>query len=45
MIHNACVTTIGNIERSSVQVFDWQYKINARAPFRLTQKLRLMLIP
>ena len=39
LIHSAGVISIGQIERAPVEDFDWQYKINVRAPYILTQCL------
>ena len=39
LIHNAGVISLGRLEFASVSDFDWQYRINVRAPFILTQLL------
>jgi len=43
LIHSAGVISLGKLEFSSVQDFDWQYKTNVRAPFLLTKLLLAML--
>lgn len=43
LIHSAGVISLGRLEFASVSDFDRQYRINARAPFLLTQLLLPML--
>jgi NADP-dependent 3-hydroxy acid dehydrogenase YdfG len=45
LVHSAGVISMGTIEQSFIEDFDWQYRINVRAPYRLTQTLLPMLIP
>jgi NADP-dependent 3-hydroxy acid dehydrogenase YdfG len=39
LIHSAGVITLGRLESSPVEDFDWQYRTNVRAPYLLTQAL------
>ena len=39
LIHSAGVISIGELDRAPVEDFDWQYKINVRAPYILTRCL------
>ena len=39
LIHCAGVISVGPIESLDVDSFDWQYQVNVRAPYVLTQKL------
>ena len=43
LIHSAAVISLGPIESAAVDDFDWQYQINVRAPYALTQALLPML--
>jgi NADP-dependent 3-hydroxy acid dehydrogenase YdfG len=43
LIHSAGVISLGQLETAPVEDFDWQYKINVRAPYALTQALLPML--
>lgn len=43
LIHSAGVITLGKLDTASVEDFDWQYRINVRAPYVLTQGLLPML--
>ncbi len=45
LIHSAGVISLGQVETAPVEDFDWQYKINVRAPYALTQALLPMLRP
>ena len=44
LIHSAGVFSMGRIEKAPVQELDYQYQINVRAPYLLTQKMLTMLI-
>lgn len=39
LVHSVGVTAMGRVETAPVQDFDWQYAINVRAPYLLTQAL------
>jgi NADP-dependent 3-hydroxy acid dehydrogenase YdfG len=39
LIHSAGVISLGELEKSPVEDFDWHYRINLRAPYSLTQLL------
>jgi NADP-dependent 3-hydroxy acid dehydrogenase YdfG len=39
LVHSAGVISLGTIETAPVADLDWQYRINVRAPFALTQAL------
>jgi len=39
LIHSAGVIGTGEVDHAPVEDFDWQYKINVRAPYMLTQAL------
>jgi len=43
LIHSAGVISMGYVEQLPVEDFDWQYRINLRAPYCLTQALLPML--
>lgn len=43
LIHSAGVISLGRIRESTVENFDWQYRINVRAPYILTQGLLPLL--
>jgi short-subunit dehydrogenase len=43
LIHSAGVISIGAVENARVSELDWQYRINLRAPYLLTQVLLPML--
>jgi short-subunit dehydrogenase len=43
LIHSAGVISIGNLETTSIEDFDRQYRINVRAPYLLTQTFLPML--
>ncbi len=39
VIHNAGVVKLASLEDAAIEDFDWQYQINVRAPYLLTQLL------
>jgi NADP-dependent 3-hydroxy acid dehydrogenase YdfG len=39
LIHSAGVIALGDVATSPVDALDWQYQVNVRAPYLLTQKL------
>lgn len=43
LVHSAGIISCGKIDQASIDDFDRQYKINVRAPYRLTQALLPML--
>jgi NADP-dependent 3-hydroxy acid dehydrogenase YdfG len=43
LVHSAGVISLGRVEQTGVAEFDWQYRINVRAPYKLTQLLLPML--
>jgi NADP-dependent 3-hydroxy acid dehydrogenase YdfG len=43
LVHSAGVISLGRIEAASIMDFDWQYRVNVRAPYALTQALLPML--
>ena len=43
LVHSAGVISLGRLESAPVEDFDWQYQINVRAPYALTQALLPML--
>ncbi|MEW5857886.1 MAG: SDR family oxidoreductase [Cyanobacteriota bacterium] len=43
LIHSAGVITLGQMKTASLEDFDWQYRVNVRAPYALTQALLPML--
>jgi len=43
LIHSAGAISLGSIEEAPVEDLDWQYRINVRAPYILTQALLPML--
>ena len=43
LIHSAGVISLGYVEQLPVEDFDWQYRVNLRAPYCLTQALLPML--
>jgi len=43
LIHSAGAISLGTIESMPVSEFDWQYRVNLRAPFLLTQMLLPLL--
>jgi short-subunit dehydrogenase len=43
LIHSAGVISIGPVESAPVEDLDWQYRVNVRAPYQLTQALLPML--
>ena len=45
LIHSAGVISLGGLEQSRVEELDWQYRINVRAPYLLTQLLLPMIKP
>lgn len=45
LIHSAGVISIGQIKDASIDEFDWQYRVNLRAPYLLTQALLPMIKP
>jgi NADP-dependent 3-hydroxy acid dehydrogenase YdfG len=44
LVHSAGVISLGRLESAPVADLDWQYRINVRAPYVLTQALLPMLI-
>lgn len=45
LVHSAGVITLGQLQTASVEDFDWQYRVNVRAPYLLTQTLLPLLVP
>lgn len=45
LVHSAGVISLGRVETTPVEDFDWQYRTNVRAPYVLTQVLLPMLRP
>jgi NADP-dependent 3-hydroxy acid dehydrogenase YdfG len=45
LVHSAGVISLGRFEAAPVEHLDWQYRINVRAPYALTQTLLPMLRP
>lgn len=45
LVHSAGVISLGWLEVTPVEDFDWHYRINVRAPYTLTQALLPMLKP
>jgi short-subunit dehydrogenase len=43
LIHSAGGISMGGVESAPVEEFDWQYRVNLRAPYLLTQSLLPML--
>ena len=43
LVHSAGVISLGRLESAPIEDFDWQYRINVRAPYALTQALLPML--
>ncbi len=43
LVHSAGVISLGQVETTSVKDFDWQYSVNVRAPYILTQALLPMI--
>ena len=43
LVHSAGVISLGKIETTSVKDLDWQYSVNVRAPYILTQALLPMI--
>ena len=39
LVHSAGVISIGKLENAPIQDFDWQYRVNVRGPYLLTQTL------
>jgi NADP-dependent 3-hydroxy acid dehydrogenase YdfG len=39
LIHSAGVIALGNVVTAAIADFDWQYRVNVRAPYLLTQQL------
>ena len=39
LVHSAGVITLGQMKTASLEDFDWQYRVNVRAPYALTQAL------
>lgn len=44
LVHSAGAIALGKLQNASVHDFDWQYQVNVRAPYLLTQALLPMLI-
>jgi NADP-dependent 3-hydroxy acid dehydrogenase YdfG len=45
LVHSAGGIALGKLETAPVEDFDWQYRINVRAPYVLTQALLPLLKP
>ena len=45
LVHSAGVCSLGEIQSAPIKDFDWQYWVNVRAPYALTQALLPMLKP
>jgi len=43
LVHSAGVISLGSVETASVKDLDWQYSVNVRAPYVLTQALLPMI--
>jgi len=43
LVHSAGVISLGHVETTSVKDFDWQYSVNVRAPYMVTQALLPMI--
>lgn len=43
LIHSAGAISLGRLESASIEDLDWQYRINVRAPYLLTQALLPMV--
>lgn len=43
LVHSAGVISLGKVDQAQVENLDWQYRINLRAPYLLTQRLLPML--
>src|SRR5262245_60609828 len=43
LVHSAGVISLGKLAWTSVDDFDWQYRVNVRAPYAVTQALLPML--
>lgn len=43
LVHSAGAISLGRLEAAPVEDFDWQYRVNVRAPYALTQALLPML--
>jgi len=43
LVHSAGVISLGHVETTSVKDLDWQYSVNVRAPYILTQALLPMI--
>jgi len=43
LVHSAGVIALGRVETTSVKELDWQYSVNVRAPYLLTQALLPMI--
>lgn len=43
LVHSAGVISLGSVETTSVKDLDWQYSVNVRAPYLLTQALLPMI--
>lgn len=39
LVHSAGIITLGDMKTASLEDFDWQYRVNVRAPYALTQAL------
>lgn len=39
LVHSAGVIAVGEIRTARIEEFDWQYRVNVRAPYLLTQVL------
>ena len=39
LVHSAGVISLGELQSASIKGLDWQYRINVRAPYALTQAL------
>ncbi len=45
LIHSAGAISLNTIEDASLKDFDWQYHVNVRGPYQLTQALLPLIIP
>jgi len=45
LVHSAGVHALGRVATAPIEEFDWQYQVNVRSPYALTQALLPMLRP
>src|SRR5581483_2784226 len=45
LVHSAGVHALGRVATASINEFDWQYQVNVRAPYGLTQAVLPMFRP